>query len=173
MKLVSTEPPVRNVRFSNRPTKVNSPSSAEGLDQDQPPTDLTTHWKRCARCRGRACGDTREHCVPLVKFEHVRGSFCGFDRDSFDSLNYINERWRKPDSASSYATSTASSIGSTIEGSSFSGLLTRVEIGHIRIRSARKVALSHAGRFVAKPAVTASYGRVRATSPSGIFGFNG
>jgi hypothetical protein len=30
----------------------------------------------------------------------------------------------------------ASSIGSTIEGSSFSGLLTRVEIGHMRIRSA-------------------------------------
>ena len=28
------------------------------------------------------------------------------------------------------------SIGSTIEGSSFSGLLTRVEIGHIRIGSA-------------------------------------
>jgi hypothetical protein len=30
----------------------------------------------------------------------------------------------------------ASWIGSTIEGSSFSGLLTRVEIGHIRIGSA-------------------------------------
>ena len=29
----------------------------------------------------------------------------------------------------------ASSIGSTIEGSSFSGLLTPVEIGHIRIKS--------------------------------------
>jgi hypothetical protein len=29
----------------------------------------------------------------------------------------------------------ASSIGSMIEGSSFSGLLTRVDIGHIRIRS--------------------------------------
>jgi hypothetical protein len=29
-----------------------------------------------------------------------------------------------------------SSIGSTIDGSSFSGLLTRVEIGHIRIGSA-------------------------------------
>jgi hypothetical protein len=35
-----------------------------------------------------------------------------------------------------YAASGASSIGSTIEASSFSGLLTRVEIGHIRIRSA-------------------------------------
>ena len=31
----------------------------------------------------------------------------------------------------SYAASGASSIGSTIEGSSFSDLLTRVEIGHI------------------------------------------
>jgi hypothetical protein len=35
----------------------------------------------------------------------------------------------------SYAASVASSIGSTIEGSSFSGLLTRAEIGHIRIKS--------------------------------------
>lgn len=34
------------------------------------------------------------------------------------------------------AASVASSIGSTIDGSSFSGLLTRVDIGHIRIRSA-------------------------------------
>jgi hypothetical protein len=32
--------------------------------------------------------------------------------------------------------SLANSTGSTIDGSSFSGLLTRVEIGHIRIRSA-------------------------------------
>jgi hypothetical protein len=38
----------------------------------------------------------------------------------------------------SYAASVASSVGSRIEGSSFSGLLTRVEIGHIRIRSAGK-----------------------------------
>jgi|SRR6516162_5739646 len=35
-----------------------------------------------------------------------------------------------------YAASVASSIGSMIDGSSFSGLLTRVEIGHIRIKSA-------------------------------------
>src|SRR5215467_8333583 len=35
-----------------------------------------------------------------------------------------------------YAASVESWIGSTIEGSSFSGLLTRVEIGHIRIKSA-------------------------------------
>jgi hypothetical protein len=35
-----------------------------------------------------------------------------------------------------YAAEFADSIGSTIEGSSFSGLLTRVEIGHIRIGSA-------------------------------------
>jgi hypothetical protein len=32
-----------------------------------------------------------------------------------------------------YATAVASSIGSMIDGSSFSGLLTRVEIGHIRM----------------------------------------
>jgi hypothetical protein len=37
---------------------------------------------------------------------------------------------------SPYAASAASWIGSTIAGSSFSGLLTRVEIGHIRIGSA-------------------------------------
>jgi hypothetical protein len=30
---------------------------------------------------------------------------------------------------------TANSVGSTIDGSSFSGLLTRIEIGHIRIGS--------------------------------------
>jgi hypothetical protein len=35
-----------------------------------------------------------------------------------------------------YAAEVAIAIGSTIEGSSFSGLLTRVEIGHIRIGSA-------------------------------------
>jgi len=33
-----------------------------------------------------------------------------------------------------YAASVANSIGPTIEGLSFSALLTRVEIGHIRIR---------------------------------------
>jgi hypothetical protein len=47
----------------------------------------------------------------------------------------------------------ANAIGSTIEGSSFSGLLTRVEIGHIRMgftdtlaarRSARVTASRHA-----------------------------
>jgi hypothetical protein len=32
-----------------------------------------------------------------------------------------------------YAAEVAIAIGSTMEGSSFSGLLTRVEIGHIRI----------------------------------------
>jgi hypothetical protein len=37
------------------------------------------------------------------------------------------------DVATAYAASVAS-IGSIIDGSSFSGLLTRVEIGHIRIR---------------------------------------
>ena len=35
-----------------------------------------------------------------------------------------------------YAAEVVNSIGSTIEGSSFSGLLTRVEIGHIRMGSA-------------------------------------
>ena len=34
-----------------------------------------------------------------------------------------------------YAAEVANAIGSTMEGSSFSGLLTRVEIGHIRIGS--------------------------------------
>jgi hypothetical protein len=37
-----------------------------------------------------------------------------------------------------YAASVDSSIGSTIEESSFWGLLTRVEIGHMRIRPAGK-----------------------------------
>jgi hypothetical protein len=36
-----------------------------------------------------------------------------------------------------YAAEVANPIGSTIEGSSFSGLLTRVDIGHIRMGSAR------------------------------------
>jgi hypothetical protein len=39
-------------------------------------------------------------------------------------------------SLSSYAASLANSIGSIIEGSSFSGLLTRVDMGHMRIRPA-------------------------------------
>jgi hypothetical protein len=42
----------------------------------------------------------------------------------------------------SYAASVAAWIGSTIEGSSFSGLLTRVEIAHIRMRSAGKGRIS-------------------------------
>ena len=37
------------------------------------------------------------------------------------------------------------SIGSTIDGSSFSGLLTRVEIGHIRMGSAGNERLSREG----------------------------
>jgi hypothetical protein len=36
-----------------------------------------------------------------------------------------------------YTVVLTNSIGSTIEGSSLSGLLTRVEIGHIRMGSAR------------------------------------
>jgi hypothetical protein len=38
-------------------------------------------------------------------------------------------------SSNRHAASVAGSIGSTIEASSFSGLLTRVDIGHIRISS--------------------------------------
>jgi hypothetical protein len=44
-----------------------------------------------------------------------------------------------------YVTSLANVTGSTIEGSSFSGLLTRVEIGHIRIGSAWLGAAFHWG----------------------------
>jgi hypothetical protein len=43
-------------------------------------------------------------------------------------------RWRQL----SYAASVAGSMGSKIERSSFSGLLTRVEIAHIRSSSAGK-----------------------------------
>jgi hypothetical protein len=39
---------------------------------------------------------------------------------------------------SAYAAEVVNSIDSTIEGSSFSGLLTRVEIGHVRILSPGK-----------------------------------
>jgi hypothetical protein len=58
-----------------------------------------------------------------------------------------------------YAAEFANSIGSTIEGSSFSGLLTRVENGHIRIgfagkglirsRSLQRFTLSQMSRVVA------------------------
>jgi hypothetical protein len=41
-----------------------------------------------------------------------------------------------PSGVRTYAALLANSMGSIIEGSSFSGLLTRVEIGHIRIRPA-------------------------------------
>jgi hypothetical protein len=44
-----------------------------------------------------------------------------------------------------YAASLVSSTGSTIEGSSFSGLLTRVEIGHIRIRLAGNARIKSRG----------------------------
>jgi malonyl CoA-acyl carrier protein transacylase len=42
-----------------------------------------------------------------------------------------------------YAPEAASLIGSRIEGSSFSGLLTRVEIGHIRFGSAGTAVAKH------------------------------
>jgi hypothetical protein len=44
-----------------------------------------------------------------------------------------------------YAAEVANAIGSMIDGSSFSGLLTRVDIGHIRIGSAGTVALGRVG----------------------------
>ena len=53
--------------------------------------------------------------------------FCIVDDTFFCIVNHIR--------TSPYAASVVSSVGSTIERSSFSGLLTRVEIGHIRIRS--------------------------------------
>src|SRR5262249_60177248 len=40
------------------------------------------------------------------------------------------------DNKFAYAASVATSIGSMIDGSSFSGLLTRAEIGHMRMSSA-------------------------------------
>jgi hypothetical protein len=56
-------------------------------------------------------------------------------------------------SKSAYAASGASSIGSTIEGSSFSGLLTRVEIGHICMSPAGNGHIkSHGVGLVAQPA---------------------
>src|SRR5262249_40114736 len=73
------------------------------------------------RVPGRAAGDARQDCA-------VAGTPAG-------------SRCREPkatikQNGPAYAASGASSIGSTIEGSSFSGLLTRLEIGHIRIRPA-------------------------------------
>jgi hypothetical protein len=56
----------------------------------------------------------------------------------------------------SYAASVAGSTGSTMDGSSFSGLLTRVEIGHMRIGSAGKGRIKHAG-----PAPLPASGRSR------------
>jgi hypothetical protein len=68
------------------------------------------------------------------------------------------DRSKRPDgsatgAAAIYATSVVvSSIGSTIEGSSFSGLFTRVEIGHIRISSAGKPHQVARIRLLAEPA---------------------
>jgi hypothetical protein len=44
-----------------------------------------------------------------------------------------------------YAAVVVNSTGSTIDGSSFSGLLTHVDIGHIRISSAGKGRIRSAG----------------------------
>jgi hypothetical protein len=52
---------------------------------------------------------------------------------SSNSVVFLGSAWPK---RGRYAASVVNSTGSRIEGSSFSGLLTRVEIGHIRIRSA-------------------------------------
>src|SRR5262249_47277092 len=40
-------------------------------------------------------GDMRQHCVPLVRFEHVRGLICGYRSILVDLLNQINTRRRK------------------------------------------------------------------------------
>src|SRR6266568_9550729 len=62
-----------------------------------------------------------------------------------NDLAAVQHRKRAEKPATAYAASGASSIGSTIEGSSFSGLLTRVEIGHIRIRPARNCRIRSCG----------------------------
>jgi len=49
------------------------------------------------------------------------------------------------------AASVASSTGSTIDGSSFSALLKRVEIGHMRIGSAGKGRINSRGRLLSHP----------------------
>lgn len=54
-------------------------------------------------------------------------------------------------SIAAYAASVASSMGSSIEGSSFSGLFTRVEINQIRMRSAGNCPIRPRG-LLAKPA---------------------
>jgi len=53
--------------------------------------------------------------------------------------------FQSSDFARAYAAEVANSMGSTIEGSSFSGLLTRVEIGHIRILPAGKGRINSCG----------------------------
>src|SRR5262249_23611866 len=50
--------------------------------------------------------------------------------------HYVQQGHRNGRAMAPYAASIATSIGSTIAASSFSGLLTRVEIGHIRIGAA-------------------------------------
>ena len=69
------------------------------------------------------------------------GSFPGGERHRFSPVagrpRFAVRASRQSRSAQfNYAAEVANSIGSTIEGSSFSGLLTRVEIGHIRMGSA-------------------------------------
>ncbi len=64
--------------------------------------------------------------------QHIR-----FDEQAVVSQFIANKiDFRGSELLSAYAAEVANSIGSTIEGSSFSGLLTRVEIGHIRRGSA-------------------------------------
>jgi hypothetical protein len=40
-------------------------------------------------------GDTRQNCIPLVRFEHVRGLICGYSLILVDLFKQINTRWRK------------------------------------------------------------------------------
>jgi len=59
----------------------------------------------------------------------------------------------------SYAASVAGSIGSTIAASSFSGLLTRFEIGHIRIGAARngRIKSRGAGSSLQPPGIVSGH----------------
>jgi len=55
------------------------------------------------------------------------------------------DRLVRPMQRRTYAASLPKSMGSIIKGSSFSGLFTRLDIGHIRIRPAEKGRISWRG----------------------------
>ena len=68
-----------------------------------------------------------------------------------------------------YAAEVSNAIGSTIEGSSFSGLLARIEIGHIRIGSAGKGLIRSRGSGSSLSQRTWSVGaRINVESPRAI-----